>query len=114
MLVLLNTSTCGRRRSGPKKLSLAGDVPVLRLHDRAARLVGLVVDVEPAQRRLVGELVLGLDREHVGRVDDAARCAMALGWLFSLEAIGPAIVSVGHALEQAEAGRRWRPDGCAG
>ena len=81
------------------------------LHDRAAGLVGLVVDVQPAQRRLVGELVLGLEREHVGGVDDGP-VATALGSLFSFAAIGPAMVSVGHVPEHAEAGladRRMGP-----
>ena len=43
------------------------------LHDRAAGLVRLVVDVEAAQRRLVVELVLRLERPHQRLVDDKRR-----------------------------------------
>ena len=39
-------------------------------HDRRARLVGLVVDVQPAQRPLVGELVLHFERVQLCLVDE--------------------------------------------
>src|SRR5207344_257948 len=45
-----------------EEIVLAGDVPLFRTHDRAAGLVGLVVDVEAAHRPGVAELMLAFHR----------------------------------------------------
>jgi hypothetical protein len=67
--VLFATRTCGRRRSGRTTGILIRHEQLVGLHERRARLVGLVVDVQHAQRGLVGELVLAFERVHVSFVD---------------------------------------------
>ena len=73
---------------------------------RVGRLVRLVVDVHPGERPAVGELVLDLERVHVGQVDRPRRVGDVLLTIFLARVVGRAADRLGRPVGGHILGRR--------